>query len=127
MFFSSLLLAFLVALLLTAIFSAGFGYRGPWDSLWAFFLVVFFFAWIAGLWLTPVGWPLFGIYWMPALFFGFVIALLLAAATPDRPPRSRVEAAQQVEAERVALGSVGAIFWILIAVLVVAVVVSYLV
>lgn len=41
-------------------------------------------AWAGGVWLPPVGPSMFGIAWMPFLFVGLVVALLLAPSVRRR-------------------------------------------
>jgi hypothetical protein len=125
MFFVDLLLALAVGLLLTAIFSLGLRNRGPWDLWWVFLLVVFLAAWAGSVWMTPVGPPLFGVYWLSPLLVGLMIALLLAAATPQRSPRTRAEAIAQARAEEETALAFTIFFWILLIGLVIAVLLAY--
>jgi hypothetical protein len=128
MFFADLLLALAVALLLTAIFSAGFRNRGPWGAWWIFLLVVFLATWAGGLWLVPFGPTVFDVAWLPFLFVGLIAALLLAAAVPPaRPPRTYGEAVAEARAEEAAVAAFSIFFWVLLVGLAVAVIVSYVV
>lgn len=125
MFFIDLLFALAVALLLTLIFAAILGTRGPWASVWVFLLVVFLAAWAGGLWITPFGPPLFDTYWLPFLLVGLIFALLLAAVTPVAPPRTRREAIAQAREEEAAVAALTVFFWVLIIALAGAVVLAY--
>jgi len=128
MFFVDLLFALAVALLLTAIFTAGFRNRGPWDVWWVFLLVVFLATWAGGLWFAPFGPTLFDVAWLPFLFVGLLVALLLAAAVPPaRPPRTYGEAVAEARAEEAAIAAFSIFFWILLISLAVAVVLAYVV
>jgi hypothetical protein len=129
MFFVDLLFALAVALLLTAIFTAGFRNRGPWGMWWVFLLVIFLGTWAGGLWLAPFGPTLFDVAWLPFLFVGLLVALLLAAAVPlARPPRTYGEAAvAEARAEEAAIAAFSIFFWILLISLAVAVVLAYVV
>lgn len=124
MLIADLLIALAIGLLLTAIFSAALGNRGPWGLWWVFLLVVFLTAWAGGAWITPFGPPLFGAYWLPALLVGLAIALLVAAAAPL--PARRVTArgtnAPAAEGAGVALGI---FFWIFVVAMLVAIIVAY--
>jgi hypothetical protein len=54
------------------------------NSVPVFFLLVFLEAWVGGAWAAPAGTPLWGVYWLPFAFMGFLIALILvAAASPS--------------------------------------------
>jgi len=128
MLMTELLFAVLVAGIMTVVFAGGFRRPGPWASgLW-FFLVVLLAGWVAGAWATPVGPPLWGAYWVPILWFGLLIALLLAAAAP---PRERPQdALESVQAGNRACATVATValswfFWALLIGLAVAICVRY--
>jgi hypothetical protein len=132
MFFADLLFAFLVALLLSLLFVPLRGPRGARDGRSAvsaivfFFLILFLASWAGGLWLTPVGPPLWGAYWVPILLFGVFVALLLSAASepPRRYNRRRTPEAPEAEAA-VAAATFGLMFWILMVALLAAVIAGY--
>jgi hypothetical protein len=91
-----LLFAAIVALLLTFVFAGACRRCGPWESALWFFVIVLLVTWVGGVWAEPVGPPLWGIYWVPFLGMGLLVALLLAAATPTpRPPERLPEAKEQ--------------------------------
>lgn len=126
MFLIDLLFALAVALLLTAIFAVLFRTTGPWSSFWIFLVVVFLAAWVGGLWVVPLGPPLFDVYWLPFLLVGLFFALLMAAAAPVvRAPRTPREAAAEIEAEREAATAFSVFFWILLVGLLIAVILGY--
>lgn len=140
MFMLDLLFAFLVAMILSLLFI-------PWTSaereaegtsavsaLLFFFLILLFATWAGGVWVEPFGPPIMGVAWLPFLFVGLLVALLIAAATePSRrrymgnqrrvPPRGG--ATTNEETAEFAAAAFGVLFWILLVVLIVAVVSSY--
>lgn len=126
MVFVDMLFAFLVAVFLSAIFAVGFRRRGPWTDFIAFFTIVFLAAWAGGVWATPVGRSVWGVYWLPFLFVGFVIALLLAASPRVGPPRSRSETVVRGGGREKVEIAFGVFFWILIVTLGVSIFVRYL-
>jgi len=77
MFVWDLILALILGAVLTAVFAFGFRRRGSGASVLLFFLLVFLGTWAASLWIGPVGPTLLGLYWLPPLMVGLVIALLL--------------------------------------------------
>jgi len=133
MFLLDFLVALGVALLLTVIIAALFGSTGPWPYAWLAFLLILLVAWAAGTWARPVGPPLWGVYWMPFLVFGLIVALVIAAATPpDRArrrsgevPASAGAAAPEEEASEETAVAVGMGVWIVFIVLLVALVLGY--
>jgi len=128
MFIVHIVLALAVAAVLSLIFAIGFRTRGPWGSIWVFFAVIFLSSWAGGLWLPAMGPPLWGVYWIPFLLAGVIIALVLTATVAPQSPRTTVELVEPAE-EATAAGRarsvLGVFFWILIAALVVAIVSRY--
>jgi hypothetical protein len=89
MFWIDLLVALLVGLILTALFSIVIGRTGPWNSLILFFIIIFLGTWAGGLWLRPVGPSLYGYYWITYLIVGILIAVIIAASSPEYSRRKR--------------------------------------
>lgn len=119
-----LLAAFLIALLIVGLFMAAFGAsRAPWASLPLFFLVVFLAAWAGGVWVTPFGPPIGGVYWLPFVMVGLLVAVLLAAAaTPPRLWESPARASGResgAETEPASAVAVELLVWVAVALLVV--------
>ena len=125
--FVHLIFALFFALILSAIFSLGFSRKGPWESVFLFFLLLFLLSWAGGAWLAPFGPQLWGGYWLPFLLVGVVIALFLAALAPvPREPRERFQEGDEIIQREAALTGLGVFFWILMAVLVAAIVIRYI-
>jgi len=127
MFLLDLLIAFVLALLITGVLSAAFDNRGPWGLWWVFLLVLVLATWAGGLWITPFGPPLFGVSWLPMLFVGLIFALLLAAAVPAKPPETHAEAVAQARAEAATAAAFSWFFWVSLIGLAVAILVAYLI
>jgi thiol:disulfide interchange protein len=125
-FLKYFLFAVLVSVLLTAIFLLGLGRKETWRDFLVFFVLVFLATWAGGLWVTPVGPSVWGVYWVPFLFAGLMFALLLAATAPPRRPRSLPEQDEQAREEKKIEREVGWLFWVLIATLVATIVVRSL-
>lgn len=117
MFFVHLLFAFFTALIVSAIFALGFRRTGPWASFFIFFMLIFLISWAGGVWLTPMGPPLWGAYWLSFLLVGLMGALLLAAAPLGRKRESTVELVdgkREKKEEKAALMLMGTFFWVLV-------------
>jgi hypothetical protein len=136
--FAEILFAFVVALLLTLLFvpltspqqsREGGSVLGP---ILFFFLILFFASLAGGIWLTPIGPPLWGGFWASFLVVGIFVALLLVAAgDPPRSYRFRTVTPKRMttaeaETEAVAAAAFGMLFWILILSLVAAVIAGYM-
>ena len=123
-----ILIALFLAFIVMWVLIAYAGEEGDWGA-WSVFLL-FFFAILAGeLWLTPVGPPLVGVYWVPFLFVAIFIALFRAAAPlPPRKKRRR-NAQSSVLSMRddmpVAPVGLGVLFWLLLAGLAIVALVRY--
>jgi len=127
MFWKHFLFALVTALGLSAIFIAGFRKRGPWDNFLLFFAVVFLGSWAGGIWFSPLGPPMFGVYWLPFLIVGLIFALLLASIVSPFPQDTTVQLLGPGEKspetrKRMVLG---VYFWLLIFALVVLIVTRY--
>ncbi len=119
MFFADFFAALIVGSLVVFLISLAFRTKGPWGSLIWFFIMVALFAWVAGVWIRPYGSVWFGAVWIPIIFVGFLVALLLAAVSPRKP---RLPVPADLKEETIATEerktAVGAFFWILIMILV---------
>ena len=90
MFILDFVFAIAIALVLVLLFSLVFQYRGPWNSVLWFFVVVLMATWAGGVWLTPVGPAVGGFYWLPFLVAGLIVSLLLAATAIPAKEESTV-------------------------------------
>lgn len=122
----SLIYLFVIALIISAIFSYGFRTRGPWGSFWIFFIILFLGIWAADIWFPEVG-PYWGeVYWFPPLAIGILIALILAAATPpaERPPREAARKEESTLPEGPGFVALGIFFWALLIILIAVVLIG---
>ena len=115
-----------IALFITLFFGYALRVRGPWGSFWTFFIIIFLAILAGDLWLEPTGPYYRDIYGLPPLAAGFLIAFLLAAATPRYPKRRKnngenLEPAGEDKAIALALGG---FFWILFALLLIVIIVG---
>lgn len=120
--------ALAITLLFVILFAIVFRYRGPWNSMLWFFLIVLLATWAGGVWLTPVGPAVRGFYWMPFLMTGLIVSLLLAAATFPAKEESTIELIDEKErrAKRRATGTaLGIAFWVLLMLLLAAIFLRY--
>lgn len=128
MFLSDLVIALLIALVVTLVFAAVFRRVGPWYSVLAFFIIVFFASWAGGIWLPPAGPSLWGGSWLPFLVVAVIVAILLAATAPTLPRREGREAATpDTEKEKKAAAVFGIFFWLLLVALGITIIARYLV
>ena len=130
MIIGELITALIIAVLLSLLLAAAFGWERPGrpgilPSLIFLFFIIFITTWAIGGWLEPFGPTVLEVYWLPFLFIGLVVALILAAAIPPRRPRSAREAVRQAETASEAQAALGAFFWILFVGLIVLLAVRY--
>jgi hypothetical protein len=126
MFFADLLIVLIISLVLGAILAALFG-RPGWGGFVFVFLILFFATWAGGLWVMPVGVPLFGVTWLSFVLVGIFVALLLAAMAPrnaDRTTRRSPAPAERPDHD--SLVAVNAFFWVLISLLVLMILFAYI-
>jgi hypothetical protein len=84
MIFTTFILVLIVTILVSVVFSMGFKSKGPWDSIFLFFIILFLGVWAASVWIKPIGPSIMGVYWAPILFATLIMTIFLAAATPRR-------------------------------------------
>ncbi|MBD3308117.1 hypothetical protein GF339_16860 [candidate division KSB3 bacterium] len=130
MFFIEFLFVLIITLILTAVFATGFRRHTTWNILVPFFVILFLATWATGIWITPIGPMVGGVFWFPFVWVGVIYALLLTAFIPPRDRRSsasRHEKARQAEKERRTFMVLDAFFWVLILGLLIAILSRYLV
>lgn len=86
-------------------------------------LLLFLVSWNGGLWLAPMGPLLWGTYWSAFVLAGVLLALMLGLFFQRRARRRRQGRAA---AEGAAIGA-GALYWLLLTALIMAVAVTYIV
>ncbi|MFP4070593.1 MAG: hypothetical protein ACLFTB_00960 [Desulfovibrionales bacterium] len=124
-----IIFALVIAVILGLIFATGFKRTGPWPGVIGFVLLIFLAAWAGGIWITPFGPSLWGVFIVPFFIAGLIFALLLAAATPFQSEDSTVhfetrEEHREREEER---SMWGIFFWALIIAMAVVILVRYLI
>jgi hypothetical protein len=128
MFFFDLLLVLFLSLLLTLVFAVGFRRQSWGGGLIIFFLILFLATWAGGMWITPFGPIWMGVSWLPFIFVGIVIALLLTAVMrPDRiRPREGGGVDIEPRSDSHAMTAVDAFMWLLIGGLLLAIIIGYI-
>lgn len=110
-----LLTAFVIAIILVAIFSVAFNKRGPWGSAWSFFLVLFLGIWAISLWIRPLGiYAIWGMEWLSAMVIGVMLALLLVAVIPPESTGTPTAIEGSLPEEKKAVAVMGVFFWVLL-------------
>ncbi len=130
MFFADLLAALIVSFIAVAILIALMGWEQPRgagvrDTVLFMFTIFFLVVWAAGVWARPLGPPLWGVYWLPFLFAGVIVFLIMLAVVPPRRPRTRREAVEQAREETEAVSLFGCFFWVLLVILLFSIVSRY--
>jgi heme/copper-type cytochrome/quinol oxidase subunit 2 len=129
MVFIEMLFALAVALFLTVVFAViGRQAKTPRRVI-LFFVIVFLGAWAGGIWLTPVGPALLGVYWLSFFAVGLIFALVMeafAAFSKHPSQQGKAEVQEDVEEERELESIIWTFFWILIAAFAGVIVLGYL-
>lgn len=104
-----------IALIITLFFAYALSVRGPWGNFWTFFLILLLAVLAANLWIRPIGPNYQGIYWIPPIAAGFIVASILAASTPPSSPKSRLKQNTNDYIERKANAlALGSFFWFVV-------------
>ncbi|WP_017732017.1 hypothetical protein [Nafulsella turpanensis] len=121
----------LTAVAIALIFYFVLKVKGPWGNFWTFFVVLFLSIWAASLWVSPFGPVYWGIAWIPLLFIGIIVALLLSAM-PSPPANTETSASDNGMDENasrkdfgIGVATLSGIFWMFLVILLVAVVIGY--
>ncbi|HKJ86767.1 MAG TPA: hypothetical protein VKA06_11860 [Spirochaetia bacterium] len=125
MVIGDVVLALVLGVLFAALIGAVFGVRGGTAGFLMLFLLFFLFAWAGGLWIGPLGPAFLGVYWLPGFVVALLIFLLIGALSYHRPVSTR-EAQAEIEARQTAEKVFGALIWLVILGLILAIVVAYL-
>jgi hypothetical protein len=121
-----ILFVMLITFVYTAIFGVGIRRQTTWNILLPFFIIVFLATWATGIWLTPVGPLIRGVFRLPFIFIGLLYALLLTAFVPTtHPPKSLREKARRTQKERETLQMFNIFFWLFIVGLIIAIIGRY--
>lgn len=136
-YFGQVFGAIIIAAIISLIFYFALNARGPWGTLWTFFLVLLFAIWAGSLWISPAGPVYWGIAWIPLFFVGLVFALLLAAIPTTSDERyidettettdvnlTSEEVERRREADRTA-AAVSGFFWVLLLILFIVIIIGY--
>src|SRR5690554_2810725 len=128
----------IVALVISLLFFYALSARGPWGTLWTFFIIILLVVWASSLWITPIGFVYWGVAWIPLFFVGILVALLLSAMPPSghhyyRGIKGDVVEDDVVErdvvkpkkGERETAKTISVLFWIFIAFMVIAIIAGY--
>lgn len=126
--FSGLFAAALIALVLTVASVFFLGNRGPWGSVWTFFLVLFLALATVSIYIAPIGPVQWGVAWIPITIAGIIVTILLIAAMPHPPSRPGLRAEKSAAEDQSDLPAtpIGRFFWVLVILLVIAIVVGML-
>ena len=125
--YSGLFAAALIALVLTITSVFFLGKRGPWGSIWTFFLVLFLTLWTVSIYVAPIGPVYWGVAWIPIAIAGLIVTALLIAAMPhgDRAYREReVDVAGARNEPDRSMHGAGRFFWILVILFVAAIIIG---
>jgi hypothetical protein len=126
-FLLDLITALLIATFLVAVIGLGFRRRRLDAAPAAVFVMIFLATWAGGVWLAPIGPAIWGLDILSFVIVGVLIALLLTAVMPRRPPRTRGEALRQEDSRRQAARTANVFFWILIVSLAAGILLRYIV
>ena len=129
MVFIELVFALAVALFLTVVFAVIGRQAKSARRVLIFFVVVFFGAWAGGIWLTPVGPVLLGVYWLSFFAVGLIFALVMeamAAVSGEAGAKNAEDEKTDTKEEGEIESVMWIFFWILIGGFVAAIVFGYL-
>lgn len=125
--FPGLFAAALIALILTVVSVFFLGKRGPWGSMWTFFLVLFLTLSTVSIYAAPIGPRYWGIAWIPIVVAGIIVTILLIAAMPHptrKDGRDDKEANEVYAKPDFPVTPVGRFFWVLVIMFIIAIIIG---
>jgi hypothetical protein len=107
-----------ITVLVNLVLVGAIGWRrfenGPaWDAAIFVFLILYPALWVAKLWIRPAGPVLLGVYWVPLLFVGLIVASIMGATMPRRRRRTDIVIGPTEPAAMLARMPFGFFFWLL--------------
>jgi hypothetical protein len=110
----SLSLGLLFAFVLTMVM--GRRAAGPFSGFLLFFLLIFMSVWAFGLWLAPLGPPVYGVHWLGFVITGLLLFLVIATVIPGAEPGPALdlERPEKKAARRTMAMVFGIYFWLVI-------------
>jgi hypothetical protein len=125
--YSGFFAAALIALALTVASVFFLGKRGPWGSIWTFFLVLFLTLWTVSIYVAPIGPVYWGVAWIPLAISGLIITVLLIAAMPHPGGPSREKENVTIPSDtnpNFGHGTGSKFFWALIILFIIAIIIG---
>jgi Ca2+/Na+ antiporter len=116
------IVALILALFIAFIFSGS--RKRAIASLFLFFFVLFLAGIASMFWIVPFGPAVWGVSWLPMLFFILIVAFLFSAPSPHRRNVSIADK-QAEQAEASAFGTISIFIWLFICLLVIAIITGY--
>ena len=99
-----------------------------------FFLFVLMATWAGGVWIRPFGPTLSDIHWLQFLVVGLLVVMMFALFAPLKPPQGRQdtidqleEIARQKELTQMTYITLGIVFWVIFAILIIAIIARYVI
>ena len=117
--YPGLFAAALISLILTVTSVFFLGKRGPWGSIWTFFLVLFLTLLTVSIYVAPIGPLYWGVAWIPITIAGFIITALLLSAMPHHTAGKDSPVAS--DPTPLPYRRVGKFFWVLIILFMIAI------
>ena len=121
--------SFIIAIFFTGLYVLLTRGGGRRTGLIWLFLIIFLTTWAGGIWLRPFGPMLWGVHFLTFLLAGLTIVLFLIIAVPRKAPRGRRETLDMLERieqekalEKLTYITLSLFFWILLAILVIAII-----
>ena len=125
-FYVDFLIALLVALFITGMIAAGMRKSVKARRYLSWFVLILLAAWAGGLWVAPIGPDFAGVYVLTVVVVALIMTLILAVGAYPYYPLFQREEKSTIPDDPKKIEPVGPFFWVLLAVLILAVIAGYL-
>ena len=118
---TQVIFSLVIALTLSFIFGIFLRKEVPRSGFFVFFLMIFLFSLVGGLWFQPLGPSSWGVFWVPMVIIGLAGSVFMYYRAPRPPPRNRKETIEMLEEiekrkemEKLTYLTMDMLFWVIL-------------
>ncbi len=126
MIFGEFLIALIIALFFTTILAVSGKKHRTWKKVITIFLIMLFASWAGGIWITPVGPAILGIYWLSIFVVALILALIMETVSAMHASPSDVSKKETKKEEETLEVLISTSFLILLIIFVIVIVIGYI-
>lgn len=126
MILGEFLIALIIALFFTTILAVSGKKHRTWKRVITIFLIMLFASWAGGIWITPVGPAILGIYWLSIFVVALILALIMETVSAMHASPSDVSKKETKKEEETLEVLISTSFLILLIIFIIVIVIGYI-